>query len=73
MMRIELTRDWSAFHKGGDVRLTIGKHWFRLAAYFGEAPGTHMGLWRTRTGTVTGWNYRAGTLRRNLTVLAHKR
>lgn len=73
MIRIELARGGPS-QIGGDIKVETPRRWYRLAAYFGEAPGSHMGFWRTRTGFsggLQGWNYRIGTLHRCLTVLAH--
>lgn len=50
--------------------------WLRAGVFYGEAPGSHMGLWRTNTGgsnPVHGWNYRIGSIARCLTLLAHTR
>lgn len=54
-----------------NVRCTVRGRWFRAAVYWGSAPGTHMGFWRTDTGTLKGWNYRVGRLDRCLTALVH--
>jgi len=47
----------------------------RLLGVYGTPPGSHIGLWRTRTGDTSGWNLRIG--RRYvgpcITVLAHTR
>lgn len=56
-----------------DVRCTVAGRWYRFAICFGSAPGSNMGLWHTDTGTVHGWNYRVGSLRRCVTLLAHTR
>ncbi|MDJ0342250.1 hypothetical protein QMK19_03490 [Streptomyces sp. H10-C2] len=53
--------------------VTVRGRWFRVAAFYGDAPGSHMGFWRTSTGTVRGWNYRVGKVKRCVTVLAHTR
>lgn len=58
---------------GGDIVVETSRRWVRIAGYFGEAPGSHMGLWHTDTGRVHGWNYRIGSIRRCLTLLAHTR
>jgi hypothetical protein len=50
-----------------------GHRWVRFGAFLGEAPGSHMGLWHTDTGTVHGWNYRIGDITRCVTLLAHTR
>jgi hypothetical protein len=57
-----------------DFNLTIRGRWWRTAAFYGEAPGSHTGFWRTRAYSgLRGWNYRVGTLLRCLTVLVHTR
>jgi hypothetical protein len=62
-----------------DLTVTIRGRWFRVAAHVGAAPGSRMGLWHTDMGSwlpggaVHGWNYRIGSLRRCLTLLAHTR
>lgn len=45
---------------GGDIKIEGSRRWVRLAAYWGEPPGSHIGLWHTDTGTVHGWNLRIG-------------
>lgn len=48
---------------GGDVVITVGRRWIRLAAYAGSPPGSHMGWWVTRGGFyggLYGVNYRVG-------------
>lgn len=62
-----------------DVHATVAGNWYRFAVFFGSAPGSHMGLWHTdmgnwlQGGAVHGWNYRVGSLRRCVTLLAHTR
>jgi hypothetical protein len=56
-----------------DARLTVRGRWFHLAAYWGSAPGTHRGAWRTDTGRLKGWNLRVGRLARCFTVFVHTR
>lgn len=46
---------------------------FRVAAYLGDAPGSHMGFWRSDAYGLKGWNYRIGRLDRCFTLLAHMR
>jgi hypothetical protein len=57
------------------VVFTTRRRWLRLFAAYGTPPGSHIGLWRTDTGTVHGWNLRIG--RRYvgpcLTLLTHTR
>lgn len=55
------------------IVFVIPGRWVRLGAFLGEAPGSHMGLWHTDTGTVHGWNYRIGSIGRCVTLLAHTR
>lgn len=66
---IEARRD----SQGGDLVVIIGG-WrrFRLGAYYGPPPGSHIGLWRT---PGLGWNLRVGKryLGPCLTLLAHTR
>lgn len=56
-----------------NLRATLGGRWVRVAVYFGDAPGSHMGFWRSDTGTLAGWNYRVGSLERCLTAFVHTR
>ncbi|MCU1614520.1 MAG: hypothetical protein JWO98_2060 [Frankiales bacterium] len=74
MIRIEIDGGGPG-QLGGDVKVQTRRRWYRLAAYLGEAAGSHTGLWRTSTGPggPHGWNYRVGSVRRCLTVLAHTR
>ena len=57
-----------------DVEVTVRRRWLRVAATFGAAPGSHMGLWHPDTGSWIGgtgvhrWNCRVGSLRRCLTL-----
>lgn len=59
--------------------LTWPGRWVRLFAVWGTAPGSHMigrhwAAWHTDTGTVHGWNLRAGWWPGPcLTMLAHTR
>lgn len=56
-----------------DLRLTTRRRWYRVGAFYGTPPGSSIGLWRTRWGTLRGLNLRIG--RRYvgpcLTLLAH--
>ena len=56
-----------------NLRVTIRGRWWRTAAYYGDAPGSHMGFWRTDYCGLRGWNYRVGSLARCLTVFVHTR
>ena len=49
--------------------------WLRIAAYYGSPPGSHIGFWRTRAGTVRGWNLRVGKryIGPCLTLMIHTR
>jgi hypothetical protein len=56
-----------------DFHVTVrGRRW-RTAAFYGDAPGSHMGFWRTDAFGLRGWNYRVGSLARCLTVFVHTR
>ena len=56
-----------------NIRLTArGRSW-RTAAYYGDAPGSHMGFWRTDYRGLRGWNYRVGSFERCLTIFVHTR
>lgn len=66
----------AAWWKSGelvDVTATVRGRWMRVALVIGTAPGSHMGFWRTDLGALHGWNYRIGSVRRCITVLAHTR
>ncbi len=58
-----------------DVRVETANHMARAFACYGTPPGSHIGLWFTRAGTVRGINLRIG--RRYvgpcLTMLVHWR
>lgn len=56
-----------------NVRLTVRGRWWRTAAYYGLAPGSHMGFWHTDYCGLKGWNYRIGSFARCLTVFVHTR
>lgn len=56
-----------------NLRFTARRRWWRTAAYYGDAPGSHMGFWRTDHRGLKGWNYRIGSLARCVTVLVHTR
>lgn len=45
---------------GGDFRIVLFGYWLRLAMFYGQPPGSHIGLWRTRFGTLRGLNLRIG-------------
>lgn len=70
---VEIHGEWFDVQKGCGLRLTLPGRWFRVAAFFGQPPGSHMGFWRTRAYGLRGWNYRVGTFRHCLTVLLHIR
>ena len=58
---------------GGGIAVDLAGRWVRLAGFYGEAPGSHMGWWRTSLGGgFHGLNYRAGRWPYPVvTVLAH--
>jgi len=56
-----------------NVRATVRGRWWRTAAYWGDAPGSHTGFWRTDYCGLKGWNFRIGSLARCLTVFVHTR
>ena len=70
---VEIHGERSGFQIGCSLRITLPGRWFRVAAFLGEAPGSHMGFWRTRAYGLRGWNYRVGTIGRCATVLLHTR
>jgi hypothetical protein len=76
---IEVKREWfrgpHGLEFGGGIWIYLPGRMFRVYAVVGQAPGSHMGLWKTRMPAdgLTGWNYRTGSIRRCLTVLAHTR
>ena len=70
---VEIYGGRSGFQIGCGLRITLPGRWFRFAAFLGEAPGSHMGFWRTRVDGLRGWNYRAGTISHCVTVLLHER
>ena len=53
----------------------LGRRWIRFGAFYGEPPGSHIGLWRTRVDNLRGVNLRIGKryLGPCFTVLAHTR
>jgi hypothetical protein len=61
--------------RGGDIVVETFGRWIRGALYVGTPPGSHIGLWRTRTGTVGGLNLRVGRryIGPCLTVFIHTR
>jgi hypothetical protein len=56
-----------------DIHFTVRGRWWRTAAFYGDAPGSHMGFWRTDYCGLRGWNYRVGSFARCLTVFVHTR
>lgn len=72
-MRASTLAAWLRSGELVDVAVTVRGRWTRVALVVGSAPGSHMGLWRTRLGSLHGWNYRIGSLRRCVTVLVHTR
>lgn len=60
---------------GGDIRIVLFDRWWRAALYFGQPPGSHIGLWRTRTDGLQGINLRVGHryIGPCLTVFIHTR
>ena len=76
VVRIEVATDGTdARHRGAGIWVYFPSRMLRAYVCAGEAPGSHMGFWRTRSAAdgLYGWNYRAGSLRRNVTVRAHTR
>lgn len=59
-MQIKTTHERNQWQRGGDIRFRTARRWLRLAAYYGEPPGSHIGFWRTRYGSLSGWNLRLG-------------
>lgn len=45
---------------GGDVRTVLFDRWWRIALFYGQPPGSHIGLWRTRVDGLEGINLRIG-------------
>ncbi|MGW2939422.1 hypothetical protein ACWDA7_48790 [Streptomyces sp. NPDC001156] len=56
-----------------DFHGTVRGRWWRTAAFYGDAPGSHMGFWRTDRAGLRGWNCRVGSLAHCLTVLVYTR
>ncbi len=58
-----------------DLVLQTDGRWLRLGAFYGTPPGSHIGLWRTRWGSVRGVNLRVGRryIGPCLTLLIHTR
>jgi len=74
VVRIEVATDGTdRRHRGFGIWVYLPSRMLRAYGSAGEAPGSHTGFWRTRMPAdgLYGWNYRAGSLRRNVTVLAH--
>lgn len=74
---LRFSPEWYPDQKGLDVRLVsrrTGGFW-RVSAYWGTPPGSHIGFWRTRFGAVRGFNYRFGRRINGpcLTILTHWR
>lgn len=72
-MRAASVAAWLRSGELVDVAVTVRGRWIRVSLVVGSAPGSNMGLWRTRAGALHGWNYRVGSLRRCVTLLAHTR
>lgn len=75
-MIIEIRREWHPWtNVGGDIRIGDVRRgrWVRFAVYYGQPPGSRMGIWRTRCDTLRGWNWRYGGMHRCVSVLVHWR
>ncbi|MFY1595464.1 hypothetical protein [Micromonospora sp. WMMD737] len=59
-MKIKARRERGVDQHGGDIVIKTTGRWLRLAVYYGTPPGSHIGFWRTRYGTLRGWNLRLG-------------
>ncbi|MFI6909696.1 hypothetical protein ACIBKY_51135 [Nonomuraea sp. NPDC050394] len=65
------SRHWPV-QAGGDVVVVVGRRWMRAAIYFGQPPGSRIGVWVTRADRVRGVNVRVGKRYiRCLTILLH--
>lgn len=47
-------------NRGGDIVVEMFGRWMRFALYVGSPPGSHIGLWRTKWGELSGINLRVG-------------
>ncbi|MEU6324648.1 hypothetical protein [Streptomyces sp. NPDC047009] len=56
-----------------DFHVTVLGRWWRTAAFYEDAPGSHMDFWRTDYAGLRGWNCRVGSLARFLILLVHTR
>jgi hypothetical protein len=58
-----------------DIVFEAFGRWVRFALYFGSPPGSHIGLWRTGWGELSGINLRIGRryIGPCLTVFVHTR
>ena len=74
-MKIGIDPEWHPDQKGVSITAEWPRRWLRFAAYYGQPPGSHIGVWRTDTGWVHGWNLRVGRriVGPTLTFLAHTR
>jgi hypothetical protein len=75
MVTVTFRRECARGNNGGDVVLETSRRWYRLAAYFGTPPGSHIGVWRTRCDDLRGVNVRFGRRVAGpcLTVFVHTR
>lgn len=63
----------SSDNRGGDVVVAGHGRSVRFAVYVGQPPGSHIGFWRTKWGTLSGLNLRVGRRFRNpcVTMFVH--
>jgi len=62
-LEIKTRRERNEWQRGGDIVFKTRRRWLRLALYYGDLPGSHIGFWRTRggfSGALYGWNLRVG-------------
>jgi hypothetical protein len=61
---LTIDRHWRVLDDGIEATLVIetSRRWYRAGLVIGQAPGSHMGFWRTRPGDFPGWNYRIGDI-----------
>ena len=77
-LTIKTSREQGKSQRGGDLVVETRRRWIRFAAYYGQPPGSHIGLWRTRSGfsgAMKGLNLRIGKryVGPTLTVFVHTR
>jgi hypothetical protein len=71
---IELSGNWGPTQYGGGIWVYLPRRMLRIWGSVDQGPPmSHWGLWRTGSYGLAGWNWRGGSRRWPVTLLAHTR